>query len=95
MLHLPAEMTTFLAQVAPLFTLSVWAHAQVLVIGAVLTPGKRTVTAVLSVMGLRQNQHFQNYHRVLNCARWSSPPLQPRLHFPITGKSVGVAEFLR
>src|SRR5512138_2105088 len=72
MLNLPAAITTFLAQFAPLFTPSVWYHARILLIGAILTPGKRTVTAILSVMGLRQNQHFQNYHRVLNRARWSS-----------------------
>ena len=72
MLNLPAEVMTFLAQFAPLFTPSVWYHAQVLVIGALLTPGKRTVTAILSVMGLRQSRHFQNYHRVLNRARWAS-----------------------
>jgi hypothetical protein len=79
MLNLPAEMTAFLAPFAPLFTPSVWYHAQVLVIGAVLTPGQRTVTAILSVMGLRQNPHFQNYHRVLNRARWSSRAISQRL----------------
>jgi hypothetical protein len=72
MLNLPAEVTAFLALFAPLFTPSVWYHAQVLLIGAVLTPGKRTVSAILSVMGLGQHPHFQNYHRVLNRARWSS-----------------------
>jgi hypothetical protein len=79
MLNLPAEMTAFLAPFAPLFTPSVWYHAQVLVIGALLTPGKRTVTAILSVMGLRQNQHFQNYHRVLNRAQWSSRAISQHL----------------
>lgn len=72
MLNLPAEVTALLALFAPLFTPSVWSHAQILIVGAILTPGKRTVTALLSVMGLRQNPHFQNYHRVLNRARWSS-----------------------
>jgi hypothetical protein len=72
MLNLPAEMTAFLAQFAPLFTPSVWYHAQVLVSGALLTPGKRTVPALLSVMGLRGSRHFQNSHRVLTRARWSS-----------------------
>ena len=47
MLNLPAEMTAFLAQFVP----SVWYHAQVLVIGALWTPGKRTGTAILSVRG--------------------------------------------
>jgi len=72
MLNLPAEVTALLALFAPVFTPSVWAHAQLLVVGAILTPGKRTVTAILSIMGLRHNPHFQNYHRVLNRARWSS-----------------------
>ena len=72
MLNLPAEVTAFLALFAPLFSSSVWYHAQILLIGAILTPGKRTVTAILSVMGLRQNPHLQNYPRVLNRARWSS-----------------------
>lgn len=80
MLSLPVEVTALLALFAPLFTPSVWSHAQVLVVGAILTPGKRTVTAVLSIMGLRQNSHFQNYHRVLNRARWSSRAIsQPLL----------------
>jgi DDE superfamily endonuclease len=40
--------------------------------GGAAAPGQRTVTAVLRVMGLSQERHFQNYHRVLNRARWSS-----------------------
>ena len=55
---------------APLFASSVLEHAQVLVTGAILTPGQRTVTAALRVMGLAQHRHFQNYHRVLNRATW-------------------------
>jgi hypothetical protein len=36
------------------------------------TPGARTVTAVLRVMGLATECHFTNYHRVLNRATWSA-----------------------
>ena len=43
-----------------------------LVIGAILAPGERTVTAVLRVMGFQNEEQFQNYHRVLNRAKWSS-----------------------
>ncbi len=57
---------------APLFRSSVWGYAQVLLQGAILAPGKRTVTAVLYIVGLGNEKHFQNYHRVLNRARWSS-----------------------
>jgi hypothetical protein len=43
-----------------------------LLLGAILAPGQRTVTAVLRIMGLSMEKHFQNYHRVLNRAVWSS-----------------------
>jgi DDE superfamily endonuclease len=72
MLSVPVALTRLSVKFAPLFSKRVWAHAQVLLVGALLAPGKRTVTAVLRVMGLSQERHFQNYHRVLNRARWSS-----------------------
>jgi hypothetical protein len=40
--------------------------------GAILSPAERTVTAALRVTGLSMDKHFQNYHRVLNRAKWSS-----------------------
>src|SRR5262249_17439829 len=46
-------------------------HVKVLLTGAVLAPGKRTITAVLGIMGLRTEHHFQTYHLVLNRAVWS------------------------
>ncbi len=57
---------------APYFSNLVWQHAQVLLIGAILVPGRRTVTAVLRIMGLSAARQFQTYHRVLNRAVWSS-----------------------
>ena len=80
MLTLPTEFTKLIMTFAPLFSRRVWQHVPVLVVGAIpsassgqaLAPGKRTVTAALQVMGLSQGVHFQNYHRVLNRAVWSS-----------------------
>ena len=43
-----------------------------LVLGAILAPGKRTVSSCLRVMGLAWEEHFTNYHRVLNRATWSA-----------------------
>ena len=54
------------------FTTAVWRHALVLVAGALLAPGRRTVTAALRVMGLEQAPGFAVHHRVLSHARWSS-----------------------
>jgi hypothetical protein len=45
----------------------------VLVAGAILAPGKRTVSsAALRAMGLDQQKNFHRYHRVLSRAKWSS-----------------------
>src|SRR5436190_854073 len=72
MLAMPVALTRLIVKFAPLFSKRVWEHAVVLVVGALLAPGKRTVTAVLRVMGLSQEGQFQKYHRVLNRAQWSS-----------------------
>jgi hypothetical protein len=69
-MQLPPEMVALLAAFAPLFSDRVWAHAQILAIGALLATGKRTVTAALRIMGLSPETHFTNYHRVLNRAAW-------------------------
>lgn len=71
MLTLPSEYTIILTSFARLFSQRVWQSTQLLLIGAILTPGQRTVAAVLRIMGLETEPHFQNYHRVLNRARWS------------------------
>jgi hypothetical protein len=55
----------------PLFSRRLWPHVQVLLAGAILAPGKRTVSAALRVMSLGQTEQFQRYHRVLNRAVWS------------------------
>ena len=72
MLTLPETYCTPISRFARIFSKRVWRHAQVLLIGAILAPGKRTVTSALHVMGLSDEQHFQNYHRVLSRAVWSS-----------------------
>ncbi|HZI75656.1 MAG TPA: transposase [Gemmatimonadales bacterium] len=49
-----------------------------LLIGAILAPGTRTVASLLRICGLMRERHFVNYHRVLNRAAWS-PLLASRL----------------
>ena len=60
-------------------TAPTWRHALTLVAGAILAPGRRTVAAMLQVMGLGQLSTFTNYHRVLNRNRWSSRTAARRL----------------
>ena len=69
---LQAEYITILEAFARLFSKRIWKQAKTLLIGAILSPAERTVTAALRVMGLSGEKHFQNYHRVLNRAVWSS-----------------------
>src|SRR5215212_7088057 len=69
---LPTTMLHLLNPFVPLFSRRVWPHVQVLLAGAILAPGKRTVSAALRVMGLGQTDHFQSYHRLLNRAVWSA-----------------------
>jgi hypothetical protein len=68
---LPSGFAPFLLAFAPLFRSRVWGYVQVLLLAAILAPGKRTVCSVLRVAGLGGEKHFQNYHRVLNRVRWS------------------------
>jgi hypothetical protein len=65
-------MIQVLAPFAPLFSKSVWHHAQLLVAGAILAPGKRTVASALRAVGLENERRFCRYHRVLSRAIWSS-----------------------
>jgi hypothetical protein len=61
------------------FSARVWDWAQVLLVGAILAPGKRTVGAALRVLGLKDEKQYQNYHRVLNRAKWSGLPVSQSL----------------
>jgi hypothetical protein len=49
-----------------------WQTAQMLLLGALLVPGQRTVCSILRIVGLRQERHFVTWHRVLNRAVWDN-----------------------
>jgi hypothetical protein len=59
MLPLPPAMLARLAPFAPLFGRRVWPAALVLLVGTLLAPGTRTVTAALRVMGLAHTRRFE------------------------------------
>ena len=67
----PPQLTLIILAFAPLFWKSTWKHAEFLVWGAILAPGKRTVASALRILGKSQDPHFENYHRILNRTRWS------------------------
>jgi hypothetical protein len=70
-MHLPARFAAVILTVAPVFVQQrTWRHAELLLIGAILAPGKRTVTSLLRITGLSRERRFTTYHRVLNRAVW-------------------------
>ncbi len=68
---MPAEVFAILMPFASLFTAPTFRSLAFLFVGAILTPGSRTVTACLRAVGLSHYPHFQNWHRTLNRAKWS------------------------
>ena len=74
MLTLPDAILPVLIPFATLFRSPAWQKAQVLLVGAILSPGRRTVASALLVMRLSGDRNYARYHHVLNRAAWS--PLQ-------------------
>ena len=77
--RVPNSLVSFLQPFRDAFTAPTWEHVLVLVMGAILVPGRRTVASALRVMGLGQARHFTNYHRVLNRNAWSAHALSRQL----------------
>lgn len=70
MVSSPSRFAAVILSFAPLFRRRSWRHAEVLLLGAMLAPGRRTVASVLRIAGLARERRFVNYHRVLNRAAW-------------------------
>ena len=71
-MRLPSRFVAVILAFAPVFLQQrTWHHAELLLIGAILAPGKRTVTSLLRITGLGRERRFANYHRVLNRVAWS------------------------
>jgi hypothetical protein len=70
--YLPEVILTLLTAFQGKFTKPTWKYASILLIGAILCKGKRTITSILCVMGLSKEKRFERYHRVLNRAAWST-----------------------
>lgn len=70
-MFLPAEIIPVFECFAPAFTEPTYKKALILVIGTLLSKGRRTVTSALRAMGLEQESGWSKYHHVLNRAEWS------------------------
>jgi len=94
MFTLPEPYLNLIQHFAPLFYAPVWEAAQVLLWGAILAGRTRTVSAILRVLGLSADPHFQNYHRVLNRAVWSSLEVSRVLLALLLARFAGAGELV-
>jgi hypothetical protein len=74
MLTRPTDFLRVIAVFAPVVSTPVGPHVKVLRTGAVLAPGRRTVTTVLTSMGLGAEPPVPPEQRVLTRAVWSPRP---------------------
>jgi hypothetical protein len=77
-LSLPKSAEPLLSRFSIAFTRPTFQRAMLLLVGSVLTPGRRTVTRTLwtvRTLYLGLGGHFSDYHRVFSRARWSPWPL--------------------
>lgn len=77
--RVPDILRSWMLPFRPFFTAPVWERGLILLMGALLAPGKRTVTAALHITGHAAASNFTCYHQVLNRARWSARAAARRL----------------
>jgi hypothetical protein len=75
MFTIPQAAEPLLSSFSCAFTRPSFQRAMVLLIGAILTLGRRTVTGVLWTVRSIAPGHFSSYHRLFSRARWSLWPL--------------------
>ena len=75
----PQILRDWLLPLRSCFTAPTWEHVLVLVMGAVLAPGKRTVSACLRMTGRAEAGNFSSFHQVLNRARWDARAVARRV----------------
>src|SRR3954469_4629941 len=68
-MYLPARFAAVILTFIPVFRQQrTWRHAELLLIAAILAPGRRTIASLLRIAGLSRERRFTTYHRVLNRA---------------------------
>ncbi|MEO0780107.1 MAG: transposase, partial [Bacteroidota bacterium] len=72
MFKYPPEFSEIISVFSPLFSKKVFEHAGQLLLGAILTCGKRTVCGILRTLGLKDIRNWSTYHRVLSRTKWSA-----------------------
>ena len=71
MLALPVAAEPLIVSLSVAFTEPTFKRIVPLLVGAILTRGRRTVTAVLRTMRTLAGGHWSDYHRVFSRAAWT------------------------
>ena len=71
MFKLPPEFSGIISVFSPLFSKTIFERAGQLLLGTILTHGKRTVCGILRTLGLKDIKNWDLYHRILSRAKWS------------------------
>ena len=79
MLTLPPRFLRTISKFSVAFRKEVWVKAQLLLTGAILCPGSRTICNLLRTVGLQEDRCFAKYHRFLNQDKWSAKYLASQL----------------
>src|SRR5947209_12689905 len=74
MLALPRE-AQLLERLRPAFTAPTYQRVLVLLVGAIVAMGRRTVSRILWAARCLSQGHASSYHRVFSAAHWSPWPL--------------------
>jgi hypothetical protein len=85
---IPQILRDWLQPLRACFTAPSWEHVLVLVMGALLAPGKRTISACLRMTGRAEAKNFSSYHQILNRARWDPHAMTRRLLVMIVDRLV-------
>jgi len=72
MFIIPPEFTELISIFSSTFSKNTFVHCHQLLLGVILTRGKRTVCSVLRTLGLSQVKNWSSYHRVLSRNKWSA-----------------------
>lgn len=72
MIELPAGFQKTISHFSFAYRKDVWQKVQILLLGAIICPGSRTVCNVLRSVGLKWEKNFPKYHRLLSHDNWSA-----------------------
>ena len=75
MLKLPSEFQSTISYFSYEFRKDVWSKVELLLLGAIICPGSRTICNILRSVGLHWEKNFPKYHRLLSQDKWSAKKL--------------------